>query len=426
MAEPAPVKAKSFRCPQCAGQIDIRNSQSEAVICQNCGTVLDVSNPDVKIVTTYQYKTRIKPLIPLGQRGTLQGETFEVLGFLTRTIRVDGMPYTWCEYMLWNPFRGYRWIAEYNGHWTYIKPITGAPQPSGMECKHDGKTFKKFQTADAEITYVIGEFNWQIRRGDRARCVDFVCPPFTLSMEKTPQETVWSAGEYVEPQQIWTSFKLEGQAPDRIGIGAAQPNPYTPMARPMHLSFWIFFLSMILIQMGACAVMSDRKVHEESFVFNAAEPEKSKVSQYFQLDGRASNVELKFTTNVSNNWIYLNGALINEDAGTAIDFGKEIEFYSGVDGGESWSEGSGSDTAFLPSVPAGKWYLRLDPEMGGPQCACTVQVYRDVPRWVPIWFVLAILLLPFLWFVWRKHAYEVKRWSESDYPIGGSSDDDDD
>ena len=65
---------------------------------------------------------------------------------------------------------------------------------------------------------------------------------------------------------------------------------------------------------------------------------------------------------VDNSWIYLSMALINDESGVAYDFGREVSYYHGRDSDGSWSEGSTSDEAVLPSIPAGRYYLRIEPE----------------------------------------------------------------
>ncbi|MGA2955169.1 MAG: hypothetical protein ABSF48_05550 [Thermodesulfobacteriota bacterium] len=122
---------------------------------------------------------------------------------------------------------------------------------------------------------------------------------------------------------------------------------------------------------------------------------------------------IKSTANVNNNWIYLHLALINEE-GQAYDFGREISYYHGVEGGERWSEGGMSDEATLPLIPAGKYYLRIEPESSSPILNYTIQVYRDVPQWSFFILVLGVLcLLPILMW-WRSSRFEAARWSESD------------
>ena len=59
----------------------------------------------------------------------------------------------------------------------------------------------------------------------------------------------------------------------------------------------------------------------------------------FELKGRITNVEVETKTDLSNNWVYINYALINESTGQAFDFGREVSYYNGRDSDGNWSEG---------------------------------------------------------------------------------------
>ncbi|MGN7062052.1 DUF4178 domain-containing protein, partial [Neisseria sp. P0001.S006] len=68
------------------------------------------------------------PLIPLGTRGKFHGDAYEAIGFQVRTIHVEGEAYSWAEYLLFNPFKGFRYLTEYNGHWNDVKPVKSLPK----------------------------------------------------------------------------------------------------------------------------------------------------------------------------------------------------------------------------------------------------------------------------------------------------------
>jgi hypothetical protein len=134
------------------------------------------------------------------------------------------------------------------------------------------------------------------------------------------------------------------------------------------------------------------------------------------LGGRQSNVVVRTDADVNNNWIYLNMALINDETGTAYDFAREIDYYYGSDSDGAWTEGKRSDEAVLPQIPAGRYYLRIEPE-GAPSAQYSVHIYRDVPRWWPFLITVGVLMIiPFLSF-WRRRSFEYQRWSESDHPM---------
>ena len=67
------------------------------------------------------------PLIPLGTRGTIRGTAYEAVGFQRRTIYVEGISYSWHEYVLFNPYKGFRYLTEYNGHWNDTSILRSLP-----------------------------------------------------------------------------------------------------------------------------------------------------------------------------------------------------------------------------------------------------------------------------------------------------------
>ena len=64
---------------------------------------------------------------PLGTRGKLATGEYEAIGFQIRSITVDGVVYPWAEYLLYNPYKGYRYLTEYNGHWNDIRTLRAIP-----------------------------------------------------------------------------------------------------------------------------------------------------------------------------------------------------------------------------------------------------------------------------------------------------------
>jgi hypothetical protein len=168
-------------------------------------------------------------------------------------------------------------------------------------------------------------------------------------------------------------------------------------------------------------VASKEPVFTSAYQLNPGTPkgEASFVTDVFELKGRTSNVEIKTSANVSNSWIYLNYALISQDAGRAWDFGREVSYYSGYDSDGSWSEGSRHDTVIVPSVPPGHYYLRIEPEADArhPLISYTVAVRRDVPVFKFYGYALLALFLPVLYITFKSISFERARWSESDHPI---------
>ena len=86
-----------------------------------------------------------------------------------------------------------------------------------------------------------------------------------------------------------------------------------------------------------------------------------------------------------------------------------------MEDGERWSEGSRDASRILPSVPSGRYLLRIEPEGGetGTPVPYTVHLRRDVTRlWYPLLALVLILVPPILATI-SAASFERRRWAES-------------
>ncbi|HEY2471473.1 MAG TPA: DUF4178 domain-containing protein [Terracidiphilus sp.] len=422
---PTPAGApqvKSLNCPGCGASLTVRSfGNAVTVVCDSCHSVLDARDPKLKILQQFHASTsEDPPLIPLGARGTIRGVAYETIGFQRRTIQVERISYSWHEYVLFNPGKGFRYLTEYDGHWNDVSTLRSLPDVSsgGASLTYLGESYKHFQTADAATSYVLGEFPWQVRVGEIASVSDYVSPPRVISSEGSGKEVTWSIGEYLAGRDIWKAFKLEGEPPTPIGVYENQPSPLSASVKAVWSMAGVFLILLLALAVGAYWMTSDEQILEQAFEFNTnARGEASFVTDMFQLKGRTSDVELTTTAGVDNNWIYLNYALINQDTGHAYDFGREVSYYHGYDSDGSWSEGGTTNTVTVPSVPPGNYYLRIEPESDPDHglIRYNVTIKRDVPQASFFGLALLALLIPAGLITWRSLNFEHIRWAESDY-----------
>jgi hypothetical protein len=421
-------QVKSLNCPSCGATLTVRSlGQAVTIVCDGCHCILDAQDPKLQILQKFKAATdEGRPLIPLGTRGSIRGTVYEAIGFQRRTIQVDGIPYSWHEYVLFNPFKGFRYLTEYNGHWNDVSMLRSLPdvRPGGSSLTYLGETYRHFQTARAGTSYVLGEFPWQVRQGETAEVSDYVSPPRVISSEKTGKEITWSMGEYISGREVWRAFKLPAEPPAPIGVYENQPSPLSANVKIVWGLVGLFLVLLVALLVLSYSTARDEQVFEQSYEFNTnVKGEASFVTDVFELKGHTSDVELTTTANVNNNWIYVNYALINQDTGHAYDFGREVSYYHGYDEDGSWSEGSSKDTVTVPCIPAGNYYLRVEPEsdLNRGTIYYTITLRRDVPQASFFGLGILALLLPAGLVTWRSLNFEHLRWAESDH--GGAPDD---
>ena len=417
-------QVKALNCPNCGAALVIRGlATTVTVVCEHCLTVLDAKDPNLAVLQKFQDRQRVQPRIPLGTRGKMRGDPYEVIGFQVRTIVADGVAYSWAEYLLFNPYKGFRYLTEYQGHWndvTILRTLPGVstagPRPVARLL---GETYRHFQTADAETTFVLGEFPWQVRVGERVNVTDFVSPPRMLSREVTDAEVVWSQSEYIPGNRVWEAFQLPGRAPAPVGVFENQPSPFRGSVKQIWLVCLFFLLSLLFVSLAFDTFARREEVFRNSYSFTPrTSQEASFVTNVFELRGRTSDVEVSIRTDVNNNWAYFALALIDDQTGQAFDFGREVSYYYGSDSDGAWSEGGRTDRALIPSVPSGRYYLRVEPEMDPAASGITyeIAVRRDVPAMGFFWIAALLIAIPPVFVTFRSLGFEQARWRESDYP----------
>jgi hypothetical protein len=427
-------KVGSLNCPNCGAGIQLRGFEyTQNVICDSCHAVLDATDPNLTILQKFKDKhDKTRPKIPLGTRGQWHGAQWEAIGFQRRRITVDGTNYSWDEYLLFNPYKGFRYLTEYEGHWNDVIVLRTLPTEASAggrpTASLHGETFRAFQTATAYTDVVLGEFPWQVRVGDKVVAQDFVSPPRMLSSERTDDEVTWSLGEYVAGDRIWQAFKLPGSAPTPVGVYANQPSPTAGRSSLYWKAFGLFAAALFALFVVRMATASNAPVFTTEHRFTpGARDTVAFVTETFTVAGHTSGLDIKTEANVAQSWIVLGMTLVDANTGQTIDFGREVSYYYGSDEDGAWTEGSTVDRVRIPAVPAGTWFLRIEADgpATGPSIDYTISVRRDVAS--PLFFGLALvaMLLPAIFVSIRSASFETRRWAESDYAPKSSSTDDD-
>ncbi len=433
-AKPATREARrvavgAMQCPNCGGSLELNApDRTERVTCPFCNSLLDVNRGNLKFLHTLA-KIENPFVLPIGAEGTLTGDgKMKIIGAMVRSVTIEGTQYFWHEYLLYNPSVGFRWLVHSDNHWNFVEPINAAEVTTfGKTAAYNGTTFKIFQDAPARVEMVKGEFYWRVETGEQVRAVDFVAPPLMLSQEITPNEINWSAGTYQTNADIEKAFNVSNL-----------PKPWSIAPnQPFTGGFYIKAGFAMLLMLCAVAILmiplggfGSTPLNEQIVLQPTANAQTAQTvfSQPFELKGNR-NVKISASAPVSNSWADLDVDLVNEQNEEIESVNVPIEFYSGVEDGESWSEGGPSQDATVSSLPAGKYTLRVEGtwENFNQPLSVNLKVEQNVTRGVNFclaFFVLAILPVLALF---RKFTFESKRWSESMFgnsSSGGSDDSD--
>jgi len=436
------VDAAHLGCPNCGGPLELRApDKTERVTCPTCNSLLDVNQGQLSFLKALGQPT-FQPVIPLGSTGDLPEGKMTVIGAMSRSVTIEGTQYFWSEYLLYNPQIGFRWLVHSDEHWNYVQAIPpGEVTEVARSVRFRGKNYKIFQDAPAVVESVLGEFYWKVEAGEAVRGVDYVSPPYILSKEVTTLyvadasnpakkratgEINWSLGTYVTPKQIEKSFGLSA-LPRPSGIAPNQPYLHTWIYK-----YWIVLIFAALLVSLAVFITSgsSKEVFSKTVNLQPLPNEDGTqvfFSEPFELAGRR-NIRISGESPVQNTWVYLEADLINEETGLVQSVPIEISYYQGVEGGEAWTEGAQRDSIDTSSMPEGKYVLRLEGQWEKWQQPTTVSVriVQNVFNGFNLLLLLiGISIVPIIMGIYHI-SFERRRWSESMFSGGDSSDDDDD
>lgn len=416
-------EVRALQCPACGGPISLHDKAVQSVACPACLSVLDAENASLKILQRVASTEHIEPLIPLGSVGRFLDKDWTAIGFQQRAVTAEGIDYRWQEYLLHHPQEGFRWLVENDGHWNWVSPLATPPryQPDQPTARLGGEEFARYSGGSAETRYVIGEFNWKVRVGEVWETLDFVAPPRLLSREASANETTWSVGDYLPVAEVQAAFKLKAALPTPKGVAPNQPNPRTESHRRVRAHFWKFLLIVTVAQLLWAFVFGGRTLLEQTLVLSPTR-EDAVTTQGFTLDKPARNLVLRHKTDLDNNWLGLNLTLVEKSSGKAWQAQDEVAYWQGVDEGESWSEGSREKELMFRDLPAGNYYLVIDPEISEQKpiaVADRIRVVRDEAAWSNYIFLLLFLAAFPLFSRYRMASFESERWSNADYLPGG-------
>lgn len=428
-AEQVRHQTNALNCPTCGAAVALRAAGfSLAAACGSCGSIIDAANPQLQLIDGANRKQVIKPLIELGTRGSFGNTEFECIGFLRRR---DNYGEAWSEYLLFNPFAGFRWLVTYQGHWSFVEGLVEEPRLVAGEPVWREQPHKLFAVAQTEVTYVLGEFYWRVRRRERTTLRDFIAPPFVLSEENYPDlaEKTWSAGEYLTADVVQAAFRLPEALPEATGPYLNEPNPHRDKGRTLRWLFPALAVIFVLLQLFTAGSHAGETVLDTAFTYRPGETNRTQLTPVFEVKGgRRQALEFQLEAPVDNQWFEVNCDLINADTKEVREVSLGVEYYHGYDDGP-WSEGSPRGDTLLPAVKPGRYYLAVDPEAdpGVGEVSYRLGLVRDVTVWSNFWLGLGALMIYPVFRWWREHAFERARWSQSDFsPYASAGGDDDD
>jgi ribosomal protein S27E/uncharacterized membrane protein YgcG len=254
-------KGREFSCPNCGASVRVTLDTSKSITCGSCNSIIDLTTGIGSELQHAIQDEPVRPLIPLGTLGQLQGQQWQVVGFQHRmgTDPTDpGEQFGWEEYLLYNRKRGFTFLVDATDGWSLVKPATGAPVmgPGGNSATYLGQRYQLKENYNAETGFVAGEFYWQVKRGQKTVNRDFQSGKSMLSMEQSPSELTWSVGSQIDSDAVARAFRLEDKK-DLLKRQDAGPGSASRRMGCLTILMVLALILLILLLMGRCSSSCD-------------------------------------------------------------------------------------------------------------------------------------------------------------------------
>jgi hypothetical protein len=358
---------KTIACPSCGGTVAVRAAgYTITIACRYCGALLDVANPDVRVITEYGEAVAHLAL-PLGSRGTLFGVEWEAIGWQER----QSSNAVWTETLLFNPYAGYRWLVHAEGQWQFGEMLVDQPQAVADDAVvWRGRTFTLTDPTDTYVTNrVLGEFYWRVQVGETVAGSGYAGGNDTLSLERNADEINWTHLVTLHPSQVRTAFRKppeDGAPPE--SDATAPPSGYGLRDRWADLPGFgdndfpkmvaIAMLSLVLVltgmmTLGAVGAVVNRRL---SVPIDGPAVETSLGTLTIERPSQAVRLTAMTDSAFTNKWVDIDYALVDRRTQHAIRAEGTLEFYAGIDtDGSRWTEGDRATVLEVASVPRGTY-----------------------------------------------------------------------
>jgi hypothetical protein len=378
--------------------------------CPNCHSLISyIKNEKGSAIESYTYNSPDIALT-IGQKGVFDGKEYVVTAFIVKRVHKI---YYWREYILTAADGDQLFLSETDGHWIKLKEV---PEKYNTEhhpkyLTHNDISMSLYEYEDTEIAQAAGFFNYRLPNG-RQRMQEYINPPYILSIEVQGKDTTCFFGEHISRSEIKKIFGLSTM-PYRSGVGIVQP--FGVNLSNMGI---IFSGIAILILVSHLFIYSGRRTEEvinEMIDVNLTSVDKDVVSKSFTLTGGTAPMDVSVQADVNNSWVSVQLALVNEGTGEEVYASKDVEYYSGYEGGEHWSEGSTDDNFSICGVPGGTYHFVITPTKEVNESTIAVHV---AAKWNPplLWNVFLPIILMFAVLIityFISVSFEKKRWADS-------------
>lgn len=354
---------KDIHCSSCGAGLTVKDEHAELVICDYCGSHLQVTAAEQKVLVKGAAAKQDFPL-QLGDSFRYKSHRYEIIARMA-FIEDDDLSEMTRQYLLYNPRVGTCWLDEYGGHYSLSQATHVMPESDPFERKrgqvlntHDGRQWVTEETGQYVLHYVDGALPWIAKIGDRVIYADFAEKSGTgeqYQAQRTENEIEFSFGQslHIELVRRATGKPELGQTGViKNGVDAAVKRRFY-----MTVMMTATIAMVINLLLLGYTFFTGKQVFSQQFTADQLNGEV--LSEPFRVNSDVIKIISNARPRLNNEWMALDVAVVGDNEDVLHVYDADISYYHGYEGGERWSEGSQNQSTFIQVPKPGIYRLLL-------------------------------------------------------------------
>ncbi len=353
---------KDIHCPSCGAGLTVKDERSELVVCDYCGSHLDVSQEEKQVLGKGGGRKWDFPL-NIGDSFRWKKVRYEIISRMV-FLEDDDEDEASRQYLLYNPYRGTLWLDEYKGNYSLSSDSHVMPTENAFSKKRGDSltTFDNQQwvmegTGTYELVYVDGALPWIAHIGDRIDYAEFVNkdkPKLQYEAQRIYNEIEYGRGKALSLTQVRRALEKPDFAKDREPAAPLEnvADILKSYRRLLIVTTVILIVNVVLYMYTSS---QGKLVLEQRF--SAQELTQETLSKPFTVVEAGDIIKISVEADVSNAWMALDVGVVRDKETLIHTDEANISYYYGQEGGESWSEGTRKKSLYVKLPWEGTYQL---------------------------------------------------------------------
>lgn len=361
---------KDIHCPSCGAGLTVKDERSELVVCEYCGSHLDVSKEEKEILGKGASRKWEFPL-QIGESFRHKRVRYEIIARMAFIEDGDEDELS-RQYLLYNPYHGTLWLDEYDEQYSLSSDTHVMPKGNPFSQKrgdvlrtHDDREWVLEGTGVYELVYVDGALPWVAKLGDQVEYAEFLNKQnskLQYEAQRIEGEIEYGKGESLTQAQVRRALGKPEFAKKQAAQGAMSGERGVKDVVRTRRNFMLVFALVIIALVANIftylyASSKGKLVLQQQF--SSTELTEETYSKPFKVLNGGDVLKITVNANVDNAWMALDIGVVKDDSTLIHVDGTDMSYYHGYEGGESWSEGSRKGNMYVKIPWEGDYKLMV-------------------------------------------------------------------